>query len=157
MAGTTELHILTWNVRGLSEPHRKVIARDWINAHVPRLDVMMIQELKADDFCLKVALDYILPNFQQIIAYPDDGRGGTALLIHPKFKIVNSGTTTRGMAWATIYIAQEIYHLGSVYAPNTASARKQLWHAIMSSAQNGKWIIAGDFNMTEDRNNFSSK
>jgi hypothetical protein len=66
----------------------------------------MIQELKVEDFKLGVASEYILSTFKSIITFSNNGRGGTALLIHPKLTIVNLGTTTNGLAWATIKVGR---------------------------------------------------
>jgi exonuclease III len=115
------LNILSWNVRGLSDPHRTVIIRNWINGLHHKVGILMLQELKADDFRLELALAYILPLYQIVLSYPNDGCGGTALLIHPNLVIQRSGVTQRGAAWAVITHAQEEYMLVSIYAPNTAA------------------------------------
>lgn len=51
----------------------------------------MLQELKVEQFRLDLALQLILPGYPNIVAYPSDGRGGAALLIHPDFTISNCG------------------------------------------------------------------
>jgi hypothetical protein len=61
MEGTTTLYIISWNVRGLSDPHKKVILKNWIGGLQKRIDILMIQELKAINFRLEAALAYILP------------------------------------------------------------------------------------------------
>jgi endonuclease/exonuclease/phosphatase family metal-dependent hydrolase len=85
-----------------------------------------------------------------ITSYPNNGCGWTAILIHPKFTITNSGVLQRGAAWATILIEQEHYSFASVYAPNTTNDRKRLWTAFNNLPTSIKWTIAGDFNMIED-------
>jgi exonuclease III len=107
----------------------------------------MLQELKVDNFRLNVFLSYIFPTYKHIIAYPNKGCGGTAILVHPSLKIVNSGAITRGLVWVSINLAQEEIHLASVYAPNTYTDRISLWKALYSAASLGKWLIAGDYNM----------
>jgi exonuclease III len=66
MAGLQLLNILSWNVRGLCDPHRKVRIRNWINGLHHKVDILMLQELKADDFRLEIALAYILPSYQVV-------------------------------------------------------------------------------------------
>jgi exonuclease III len=156
MSGTYEISILSWNVRGLCEPSRKTIARNWLNTVADRYNILMLQELKADESRLNNALSYIKPNYQQVIAYPNDGCGGTTLLSHPQFTISNSGVTTRGMVWASIVVGNKLYYVGSIYAPNTYGERKKLWNAICAFAPPGKWIIAGDYNMVESQNDSTS-
>jgi exonuclease III len=136
MAGPQVLNILSWNIRGLSDPHRKVIIRNWIKKLHQKVDILMLQELKADDFRLEIALAYILPSYQVVLSYPNDGCGGTTLLIHPNLVIQRSEVTQQGAAWAVITHVQEEYMLVSIYAPNTATEQKKLWHALADTISN---------------------
>jgi exonuclease III len=156
MADNIELSVLSWNVRGLSDPCRKIRVKNWINTLTHPIDILMLQELKADEFRLNISLSYIFPNYNQIVAYPNDGCGGTAILVHPRLKIISSGAITRGLVWVSIEIAQEIVHFASIYAPNTYIERKALWYAIANSAPKGKWVISGDFNMVESQSDSTS-
>jgi exonuclease III len=121
MANSIELSIFSWNVRGLSDPSRKIILKNWLNTISKPIDISLLQELKADEYRLNISLSYILPTYNLIVAYPNEGCGGTAIFIHPRFKIVNSGAITRGLVWETIELGQDLIHITSVYAPNTYS------------------------------------
>jgi exonuclease III len=156
MVNTHKLTIISWNVRGLSDPNQKVILKNWLGGLHKKIDILMLQELKADDFRLEVALAYILPSYQTVTSYPKDGCGGTTLLIHPSIDIINSGVTLRGAAWAEIRFAQNQYFVASIYAPNTALERKNLWNALTTTTPDGKWIIAGDYNMVEQASDSTS-
>jgi exonuclease III len=97
VADKTDLIILSWNVRGLSDPCRKIRVKNWINTLSKPIDILMLQELKADDFRLNISLSYIFPTYQHIMAYPNKGCGGTAILVHPRLKLLKPGAMTRGL------------------------------------------------------------
>lgn len=86
------LHLVSWNLCGLCEPDRKYVVKLWLQSLQPKVDILALQETKADPFRLDVALRAILPNFTHFLSAPIDGRGGSAILISPKFKIRSSGS-----------------------------------------------------------------
>jgi exonuclease III len=98
-----------------------VIAKTWLGGLKSRTDILLIQELKAYEFRLLAALEYILPTYQSVIAFPNEGCGGTALLIYPRLEIVNSRVMLRGVAWAAFKHDNDTYYVGSIYSPNTAT------------------------------------
>lgn len=63
----------------------------WIRNVRPPIDVLALQEVKADEFRLNIALRAILPGFQYFTSAPEVGKGGTAPLISPLLKVVASG------------------------------------------------------------------
>lgn len=114
------LHLVSWNVCGLCEPDRKFAVKLWLNSHRPKVDILALQEVKADPFRLDIALRTILPDFTHISSPPDDGRGGTALLISPKIQVLSSGSLDLGRAvWFQASLDQICFGLICVYAPNS--------------------------------------
>lgn len=76
----------------------------------------MLQELKVEKNCLNLALQIIIPRYHSIVAYPLDGKGGSTLLIHLDFDILNYGTIPRGLvAWAHINGHLGEFHSTSIY------------------------------------------
>jgi exonuclease III len=137
MAGTQELLIVSWNIHRLCNPARKAIIKNWLQGLHKWIDILVLQESKADDFRLETALAYRLPTYQIVISYPNNGYTGTALLVHPSLTIKSSGGILRGAAWENFSLAQEQYFVSSIYAPNIARDQKELWHAIAATTQPG--------------------
>ncbi|CAM6082561.1 unnamed protein product [Calypogeia fissa] len=147
---TPDHYFATWNVRGLCSPNRKWMVRNWLRQLKFPISILALQEIKADAFCLDVALRTILPDFQHLSSAPDDGRGGTALLIHPDFQIRNSGTLSQGRAvWAQLEKEGQLFGVACIYGPDSACLRASLWHELKLDLPRDNWIFLGDFNMTE--------
>lgn len=97
------MHIVSWNVAGLSDPNQKILARRYLSSLKHPIHILMIQELKVGKFRLDLALESILPSYHKIVAYPTERKGGSTLLIHPDFAITTCGTIPGGLvAWVKI-------------------------------------------------------
>ncbi|CAM6099079.1 unnamed protein product [Calypogeia fissa] len=148
-----DLHLATWNVRGLCSPNRKWMVKNWLQHLKYTIHILALQEIKADAFRLDIALRTILPDFQHLSSAPDEGRGGTALLIHPDFHIHNSGTISLGRAvWAQLEKDGQSFGVVNIYGPDSARLRASLWHELKLVLPRDNWIFLGDFNMTEHPN-----
>lgn len=147
-----DINLVLWNVCGLCEPDRKYVVKNWIKDLRPRVDILALQEVKADQFRLDLALRAILPGFQHFTAPPDAGRGGTALLISPSLKVIASGNLDLGRAvWVQIVSGDSNFGIICLYAPNSPNERALLWHEIKCLLPQDNWICCGDSNMTESR------
>lgn len=114
--------------------------------------ILDLQEVKADPFRLDVALRVILPNFTHLSSPPDGGRGGTAILISPRIRVLSSGWLDFGRAvWFQASLEKFRFGLICVYAPNSPRERALLWEELKSVLPLDNWIMCEDFNMTEDR------
>lgn len=130
--------------------------RNWIKNYLPRVDILALQEVKADQFRLDIALWAILPGFQHLTSALEAGRGCTALLISPSVKIVASGSLHLGRAvWAQVIFDKTNFGIICIYAPNSPNERALLWHELKCSFPQDNWICCGDFNMTESRQDSS--
>jgi exonuclease III len=152
-------HILlgSWNVFGLTDSNRKYLVRNWLNSLGKPMDVLMLQEIKVGAFKLDTTLRFILPGYTTIIAHADHGKGGTAVLVHPEFNILESRTFANGrVAWAKIDNKRGTFYIGCIYAPNSSPERKTLWNTLQNTLPRENWIITGDFNMTEGQSDSTS-
>ncbi|CAM6124136.1 unnamed protein product [Calypogeia fissa] len=144
-------NIASWNVCGLCTPNRKWFIRNWLRQLPFPLSIVALQEIKADHFRLDVALRTILPDFQHISSAPNDGKGGTALLIHPDFTLRQSGIVDQGRAvWAQLEKDGVTFAVLNVYGPGSPRGRALLWNELLTTLPRDNWIICGDFNMTEE-------
>lgn len=102
-SSTRALQLVSWNVVGICDPRRKLLVKILLSLISHLVHVIMLQELKADDFQLITALDSIATGYHHIIAFPQEGQGGTTLLIHLDFTITNNGAFPHSTtAWASI-------------------------------------------------------
>ncbi|CAM6081767.1 unnamed protein product [Calypogeia fissa] len=154
---TPNFYFSTWNVRGLCNPNRKWMVRNWLCQLKFSISILALQEIKANTFRLDVALHTILPDFQHLSLALDDGRGGTALLIHPDFQIRNSGTMSQGRAiWAQLEKEGQLFGVTSIYKPNSTRLRASLWHKLKQVLPRDNWLFLRDFNMTEHHRDTTS-
>lgn len=83
-------------------------------------------------------------------------KGGVAILLAPKFKQLVSAhgsvLCNRGH-WITLSgIPGGDLSFLKIYAPNTSRARTELWVTLVQELRaNSRWIMGGDFNMVEVR------
>jgi exonuclease III len=139
-------------VAGLCHPHRKYKILNWVKTWRPPLAALAFQELKTDDFWLDVALRTILPRYQNFSSPPYEGRGGSALLLHPLLTVTSSGILDEGRAtWVIVSHPEGPVGLASIYAPNSSRLWATLWEELKTTLPSAQWILSGDYNMTENR------
>lgn len=144
--------LASWNVCGLCEPNRKTVVSNWIKSHTLSFDFLALQEIKADRFRLDIALRAILPTFLKFVSAPVDGKGGTALLVRPSLKVIDSGALDFGRAvWIRIEGDSGSFGVVNIYAPNSPRDRAILWRDLCETLPMENWILCGNFNMIEDK------
>lgn len=89
---------MSWNIGGLGGKNRKYIVINWVKTLIPTPLITGLQELKTSFFLTFVAMNVIKPDYHRVISLPFEGKGGAALLYHPSFKLINSGTLNIGRA-----------------------------------------------------------
>ena len=155
------LTILSLNVRGLNDPDKIRRLKNYLDSQIPTFDVCLLQEhkltgQKAADLgrSLNRQAHYFyteaLPGYS--LADSGAGRGGTAILVHNRFNVANSGSIFRGRAsWVVLSsIPGGDCGILNIYSPNNPAERKTLWELIPESVpQNCRWTVAGDLNMVE--------
>lgn len=144
--------VATWNIRGLCDPNRKLIVRQWIKSLTTPPHILCIQEIKGDGFRLDVALRAIFHDYQLVVARPEQGRGGTALLVHPHLKIRAKGILDFGQAaWAQFTHQFGDFGVISIYATNLPRECAMLWHILKNQLPIDNLIFTGDYNMVEHK------
>jgi hypothetical protein len=101
-----------------------------------------------------VALRTILPWYQYFSSPPYEGRGGSALLLHPLLTVISSGILNKGRAtWVVVSHSEGPVGLASIYAPNSSRLWAVLWEELKNTLPSAQWILSGDYNMIESRSN----
>jgi exonuclease III len=146
-----ELKIASWNVRGLGDPHRALILKNWMCKGYDSIDVMCLQELQASESCILFQLQSIFPTGTSVIDSLDSGRVGSAVLLAPHLVILDQGSRGDGtFSWAKIETSKGPVHVGLIYAPAERAKRISLWTWLREFVQSeDNWLIGGDLNMME--------
>lgn len=114
------------------------------------LDCLMLQELTSVGFTLEIGLKCIWRDARCFYTNHSKGKGGTAILLSPKWanKVLRWGQSPCARAvWVIIKVEVE-FGICSIYAPNDYRERVELWNWL-SSLEDIPWFIGGDFNMIE--------
>lgn len=146
------MNCVSWNIRGLESPDRKFVIKKYIDSQIS-LDFLMLQEIKAVDFTLYNNLAYIWKDAVKFHTLHTRGKGGVALLVHPKWSscIIDHGVSPCNRAvWVTIKYNNNSFGICSVYASNDWKERITLWDWI-DNLPDLPWIVGGDFNMIESQ------
>ncbi|KAL3686059.1 hypothetical protein R1sor_004081 [Riccia sorocarpa] len=99
---------------------------------------------------LEARIAAIIPGAVVEIDYTASGRGGAAIIVPPKYKVTETGTSGVGnAAFATVQTDAGDINIMSIHAPNTVEGRIHMWEGLHQQLENGKWILTGDFNMVE--------
>lgn len=105
----------------------KILVKDFLRTIKGTIHILMLQELKAYDFRLTTALNTILPSYNYIISQSEQGRGGSALLIHNNFTIIRFDTfCSRLVVWAHIRGKLGIFKVAFIYGPSHSTDRTTL-------------------------------
>ncbi|KAL3683336.1 hypothetical protein R1sor_001358 [Riccia sorocarpa] len=92
----------------------------------------------------------VAANTNVLVDYTVSGRGGAALLVPQQYPILDHGTSGTGNAvWALVNTKIGLIKIISIHAPNTKAERTILWDRMQDIIGDGRWIMAGDFNMVE--------
>ena len=141
------MKIISWNIRGLNNPHKQDILKNLIRDNRP--DILAIQETK-----MPKAKVENLSMFQggKIIRNDSAGASGGLAIFwssrwiqgeiisqHPNFMNVRFINSKDNFCWI----------LTNVYGPNSKWGRKAVWTEILNqrkSFEEDNWIVIGDFN-----------
>lgn len=79
-----------------------------------------------------MAMNVIQPDYHCITSLPQEGKGGVALLYHPKLTLIDWSTMNYGcVAWAQLKLDSLTIFVAAIYAPrNSPQARANLLHQL---------------------------
>lgn len=144
---------VSWNVRGLGDPSRKLSLKKFIDelGEIPHF--IAIQEGNVNDFWLQQMVRFIGNGFQLVGPGANHAERYSFLLVGAGITIINQGSVLAGRGtWAEIQHNGDKLLVASIYAPNVDTERATFWKALQDDLPEVPGIIAGDFNMTENAN-----
>lgn len=158
-------NIISHNIRGLNDPENILKERQFLSSIAQRIDIVMIQDHKLRGGKLEHLGSLLMPGYASWIleAAPGErswlnpnatGKGGVGIMLAQKYARL---VTDHGALYndKVVWIKLEGVEGGNidiacVYAPNTPTERRHLWHIMADSLpKDCDWIVGGDFNMTE--------
>ncbi|KAL3696995.1 hypothetical protein R1sor_011071 [Riccia sorocarpa] len=150
MLYNADLKVASWNLNGACDPDRVRAVRTWLKT---RSDIGIIgfQELKAREFQAERNLRSIFQTGTVVIDYASNNKGGSALVIDNRYKVIDSGVKGDGsVAWAKIDTKSKgVIGVISLYASTKTVHRIPLWCWLEELMEGGRWILIGDFNSVE--------
>lgn len=144
-----KVRVVSWNVGGINGNGRKLKLKNWLSSLPYCPDIVAIQEHKLGDFMLAGLAKNILPS-HKILGKAGPGGGGSALLVHNSFTILENGAWPDGtLTWACLKKGGQVLHVASIYAPNTSHNRQIFWARLQAELPIREWILCGDWNSVE--------
>ena len=145
------MNFLSWNVRGLTDLHRKYYVRD-TRHRLSNLDFLCMQEVKISGFMLAFACRVI---WQDGILFPSQheaGRGGVVTILSPRLHsavIAHGFDPMHRTIWLLLSINNHSFGVVNVYASNDVVERAQFQTWLADNLAAATWVMCGDFNMVE--------
>lgn len=142
------MKIISWNIRGLNNPHKHDIIRNMIRDSNP--DIFLIQETKMSREKVE-SLKFLKNGNISRGSFEGASRGiatiwnlntvkGQVIIQESNFSCIKFKHLKDGFSWV----------LTNIYAPNTLKARNSFWKRIRQARESFKnlsWMVMGDFNM----------
>lgn len=150
------MKIISWNIRGLKNPHKQDILRNLIRDNRP--DILVIQETKM--LIDKVENLSIFKGGKIIVSDSDGASGGMAIFWTNKWiqgELFYQGRNMMNVCFVnpkdnfSWILTKDNFSwiLTNVYAPNSKWGRKALWEEISIQRKffvEDNWLVIGDFN-----------
>uniref|UniRef100_A0A2N9IJZ1 Reverse transcriptase domain-containing protein n=1 Tax=Fagus sylvatica TaxID=28930 RepID=A0A2N9IJZ1_FAGSY len=144
------LKLLTWNVRGLNDPKKRVVLKNWLRKW--KVDVVCLQETKLDKVDGRMISSIWGNRFAGWEVLDATHTAGGVLLLWDK-RVVERIDSKVGMFsvschWKSLGDGFEWVGTG-VYGPNRDDSRSELWAELVEvrNQWSQPWCIFGDFNV----------
>uniref|UniRef100_A0A2N9HG92 Endonuclease/exonuclease/phosphatase domain-containing protein n=1 Tax=Fagus sylvatica TaxID=28930 RepID=A0A2N9HG92_FAGSY len=144
------LKLLTWNVRGLNDPKKRVVLKNWLRKW--KVDVVCLQETKLDKVDGRMISSIWGNRFAGWEVLDAAHTAGGVLLLWDK-RVVDRIDSKVGMFsvschWKSLGDGFEWVGTG-VYGPNRDDSRSELWAELVEvrNQWSQPWCIFGDFNV----------
>jgi hypothetical protein len=145
-----KLKILSWNVRGLNDPKKRVVLKNWLRKW--KVDVICLQETKLDKVDGRMISSIWGNRFAGWEVLDAVNTAGGVLLLWDK-RVVDRVDSKVGMfsvscRWKSLGDGFEWVGTG-VYGPNRDDSRSELWAELSEvwHQWSQPWCIFGDFNV----------
>jgi exonuclease III len=162
-----KLRMLLYNVRSLNSTEALDQLAYYLHFQIGQLDVLLLQEHRLRGVAASRLSSRLWKGvgcwsqdasdgYNHLPGELGAGKGGVAILLGPKWR--NSIKQARNIyhnrvQWLILEgLAGGDVGIANVYAPNNPVDRRDLWlHMIQDLPHTCRWILAGDFNMVESR------
>ncbi|KAL3691489.1 hypothetical protein R1sor_005140 [Riccia sorocarpa] len=136
-----------------AQEHPKIsIVSKWARRRSNSSKIIALQEMLSEGPRLEKALDTGMPGCQKVIDHTRNGVADSVILINKSLPIIEHGVSGKGYAaWAKIKTVAGVVGIMGVHGPRKQAKRPDAWEWIQSVIKEGKWILIGDLNMVERR------
>ena len=144
-----QVKIMTWNVRGVNDPDRRKIIRNFIRYQ--RVDLVCLQETKIQEMTASVARSLGVGRFSDWRALNAEGSAGRILLLWDK-RIMELVDSEFGLfSISCLFKMVEggfLWTFLGVYGPVEMKFKEVFWEDLGSIRGwwDGPWCLGGDFN-----------
>lgn len=113
------LKVTLWNVRGLGDSFRGRTVCQWISHFHRDLDVIALQELKANKYNIDFQFSTLFLGNNFIVDYVEEGCARATMIVLSNLIVLDQGTKGDGcLAWCIVDTSVGPVSIGSVYVPN---------------------------------------
>ncbi|KAL3694179.1 hypothetical protein R1sor_007830 [Riccia sorocarpa] len=119
----------------------------WLRSNGKGTLALALQELKAREENLDFNIRRVIQEAEVVVDYSESDRGGAALVMDPRVKVLNKGVRgDSSCAWAIVEIQGVKMGLASVYTSHDNSEKYELYRWLDSLDQELGWLMLGDWN-----------
>lgn len=142
------MKILSWNVRGLGGPERRLLIKEMVKKN--KAQVAMLQESKISSMTEEIIKEVWGRRHVKWICIDADGVAGGILILWDG-RLITVSQSWRDQFSATVVEDMEDnqkWILTSVYGPVDHHRRRDFWRELdkVRGRWNGAWCIGGDWN-----------
>ena len=144
-----KLRILSWNVRGVNDPVKRKVIKNFIRNH--RVDIICLQETKVQEMKSEIVRSLGVGRFLDWTALNAEGSTGGILLIWDKRRISLVDSLVGNFSVSCFFRMEEDgfqWVFSGVYGPVEKSLRELFWEELgaIKGLWNEPWCVGGDFN-----------
>ena len=144
-----KIKILSWNVRGVNNPDKRKIIKNFLRTH--RVDLVCLQETKVQEMNNVMAPSLGVGHFLNWKALNAEGSTGGILLLWDKRRISMVDSVARSFSVLCLFrMVEDGYQwvFSGVYGSVKKSIRESFWEELGSirGLWEEPWCIGGDFN-----------
>ena len=144
-----KLKILSWNVRGVNDPEKRKVIKNFIRIH--RVDMICLQETKVQEMNIEMVRSLRVGRLLNWTALNAEGSAGVILLIWDKRRISLVDSMVGNFSVSCLFKMEEDgfqWVFSRVYGPIEKSLREHFWEELGSikGLWDEPWCVGGDFN-----------